>query len=324
MNTSGCAAAKGSPGVARPAPALPAGATRRQHARARRVERVVLLAITGLPLAGALGGVVLLASGALGLADHATFAVLYVVTGLGITLGYHRLLAHRAFRTGPVLRALLAIAGAMAVQGPALRWVADHRRHHGFTDHDGDPHSPWTPASTGGRTAGGLWHAHVGWFFDDEKTVVRRFTPDLIRDPVVARVDRLYPLWMLLTLAVPGAIGLLVDGASGAVRGLLWGGLTRVFVVQHVTWSINSIGHAFGTRRFDTPDESRNNRLLAWLALGEGWHNNHHAFPRAAIHGMAPGETDPSGLVLRALEWLGLARELHRPTPEGRARRAIR
>ena len=324
MNATAHAATKGSSGVARSARALPAGATRRQDARARTIERTVLLAITGLPLLGAVGGVVLLASGTLGLADHATFAVLYVVTGLGITLGYHRLLAHRAFRTGPVLRALLAIAGAMAVQGPALRWVADHRRHHGFTDRDGDPHSPWTPAREDESRARGLRHAHVGWFFDEEKTVVRRFAPDLIRDPVVARVDRLYPVWMLLTLAVPVAIGLLVDGASGAVRGLLWGGLTRVFVVQHVTWSINSIGHAFGTRRFDTPDESRNNRLLAWLALGEGWHNNHHAFPRAAVHGMAPGEIDPSGLVLRVLERLGLVRDLHRPKPESRAQRAIR
>jgi len=324
MNTAGGTIADRPAGVAPPARALPAGATRRPDTRARRIERAVLLAITGLPLLGAAAGVVLLGSGALGFADHATFAVLYVVTGLGITLGYHRLLAHRAFRTGPALRALLAIAGAMAVQGPALRWVADHRRHHGFTDHDGDPHSPWTPAPAGGRGARGLWHAHVGWFFDDEKTAVRRFAPDLIRDPVVARVDRLYPVWMLLTLALPGAIGFLGDGAPGAVRGIVWGGLTRVFVGQHVTWSINSIGHAFGTRRFATPDQSRNNRLLAWLALGEGWHNNHHAFPRAAIHGMSPGEIDPSGLVLRALERLGLVHDLHRPTPESREQRAIR
>jgi stearoyl-CoA desaturase (delta-9 desaturase) len=167
----------------------------------------------------------------------------------------------------------------------------------------------------------GLGYAHLGWFFDAEKTTVRRFAPDLIADPTIARVDRLYPLWMLLSLAIPSAIGLSLDGPRGAYHGLVWAGLTRICVVQHVTWSINSIAHAFGTRSFDTPDESRNNRLLAVLALGEGLHNNHHAFPRAAIQSLADGEIDPSGLVLRALEGLGLVWDLRRATPDRSTRR---
>lgn len=304
------------------APVLPAGATRRSEARAYRIECAVLLAITVLPLVGALGGIAMLAQGRLTCVDHAVFAALYLATGLGITAGYHRLFAHRAFRTGPVLRALLAVAGAMAIQGPVLRWVADHRRHHGHTDHDGDPHSPWHGSPDDRVSLRGLWHAHTGWFFARDKTVVRRFAADLVLDPIVTRVDRLYPLWMLLSVAVPGGLGLLLDGTGGAARGLVWGGLTRIFVVQHVTWSINSIAHAFGTRRFATPDRSRNNRVLAWLALGEGLHNNHHAFPRAAIQSIADGEVDVTGLVLRGFESLGLARDLHRPDPERVARRA--
>jgi len=297
----------------RRASTLPHGATKRHDARARRIERIVLLAITGIPLIGAASGLWLLAAGKLRAMDHAIFAGMYFLTGFGITVGYHRLFAHRAFRTSPILRAALAVAGAMAIQGPVMRWVADHRRHHGWTDRPGDPHSPHPSSPAEGRSASGLWHAHLGWFFAEEKTVVRTFAADLLRDPVVATVDRLYLVWTLLSLAIPTALGFAVDGAAGASRAFLWGGLTRVFVVQHVTWSINSIGHTFGVRRFATPDASRNNWLLGWLALGEGWHNNHHAFPRSAIQGLRWNEVDLSGLLLRALERVGLVWDLHRP-----------
>jgi stearoyl-CoA desaturase (delta-9 desaturase) len=290
---------------------LPDGATKHYGARARIIERALLLAITGIPLVGALAGMAVLVSGGLGVADHAIFAGMYLLTGFGITIGYHRLLAHRAFRTGPALRAVLAIAGAMAVQGPAMRWIADHRRHHGWTDRAGDPHSPYREDDA--RSLLGLWRAHVGWFFDAEKTAVRRFAADLLRDPVVLAVDRFYPLWLLLTLGIPVALGFAAGGAGGAYRGLVWGGLTRVFVVQHVTWSINSIAHAFGERRFATGDASRNVWLLGWLALGEGWHNNHHAFPRSAIQGLRRHEVDPSGALLCVLERLGLVWDLRRP-----------
>lgn len=300
---------------------LPQRAIRRYDARARRIERSVLLAITGIPLLGAAGGLWLLAEGRLRAVDHTIFAAMYFATGFGITVGYHRLLAHHAFRTGPILRGALAVAGAMAIQGPVMRWVADHRRHHGWTDRPGDPHSPYPDAHSEVRSASGLWHAHLGWFFAEEKSAVRTFAPDLLRDPVVTAVDRLYPVWTLLSLAIPAALGFAADGADGAYRAFLWGGLTRVFVVQHVTWSINSIGHSFGARRFATPDASRNNKLLAWLALGEGWHNNHHAFPRSAIQGLRRNEVDLSGLLLRALERLGLVWNLHRPPVDGVATR---
>ncbi|MEW6270051.1 MAG: acyl-CoA desaturase [Thermodesulfobacteriota bacterium] len=297
----------------RRAPGLPQGAIKRYDAGARRIERIVILAITVVPSIGAAAGLWLLATGELHVVDHAIFAGMYLLTGFGITIGYHRLLAHRAFRTGPAMRGILAAAGAMAIQGPAMRWVADHRRHHGWADRPGDPHSPRLGSRAAGPSARGLWHAHLGWFFDDDKTAVRTFAADLVRDPVVARVDRLYPLWMLLSLAVPTALGFAAGGTAGAYHALVWGGLTRVFVVQHVTWSVNSIGHAFGSRRFDTPDDSRNNRLLGWLALGEGWHNNHHAFPRSAIHGLRRSEVDASGLLLRGLERLRLVWDLHHP-----------
>lgn len=298
---------------------LPQGATKAYDARARGIERVVILAITGIPLLGASAGLWLLASGTLGVLDHAIFVGMYLLTGFGITIGYHRLFAHRAFRTGSTLRAVLAAAGAMAIQGPVMRWVADHRRHHGWADRPGDPHSPYRSSRSEHRSAAGLWHAHVGWFFDGEKTAVRTFAADLVRDPVLATVDRLYPLWMLLSLLIPTALGFAADGTAGASRGLVWAGLTRVFVVQHVTWSVNSIGHAFGVRRFETRDASRNNWLLAWLALGEGWHNNHHAFPRSAIQGLRWNEVDPSGMLLGVLERLGLVWDLHRPPVEGAA-----
>lgn len=289
---------------------MPDGAVKRPGERARRIERAVLLAITVIPAMGAVLGVRLLVSGRLGLADHAIFVAAYLVTGFGITIGYHRLLAHRAFRTSRTLWALLAIAGAMAVQGPAMRWVADHRRHHGWTDRDGDPHSPYRRSQR--RSLLGLWQAHVGWFFDEEKTAVRRFAADLRRDPVIATIDRLYPLWLVATLAIPVALGAAAGGADGAYAGLVWGGLTRVFVVQHLTWSINSVAHAFGSRRFATGDASRNVWLLGLLTLGEGWHNNHHAFPRAAIQGLRRHEVDLSGALLRVLERLGLVWDLRR------------
>ncbi|HEY8515425.1 MAG TPA: acyl-CoA desaturase [Candidatus Binatia bacterium] len=332
----------GSVGRVRGARALPPGAVRIPSPRARAIERAVLLVITVVPAIGAVVGVWLLVSGRLGAAQHAIFAGMYLFTGFGITLGYHRLLAHRAFRTGRVLRGVLAVAGAMAIQGPVMRWVADHRRHHGWTDREGDPHSPHVVqrAAGGGAesalqpdagsqrdvcvqrdagapparsTARGLWHAHIGWFFAEEKTAVRRFAADLVRDLIIVAIDRLYPLWMLLSLAIPTALGLAIEGPTGAWQALAWGGLTRVFVVQHVTWSINSIGHSFGPRPFSTDDASRNCWLLGWLALGEGWHNNHHAFPRAAVHGFRRHEIDPSGVVLRALERAGLAWDLRRP-----------
>jgi stearoyl-CoA desaturase (delta-9 desaturase) len=275
-----------------------------------------VLAVVVLPLVGVVAAVWHLWGRALTPADLAIFVGLYLATGFGITVGYHRLFTHQSFVAHPALRAALAVAGSMAVQGPVLRWVADHRRHHQFSDRPGDPHSPHLARDDGDdqTLTGlllGLWYAHVGWFFDAEKASARRYAPDLLRDPVVRRVDGWYPAWVALTLALPAALSAWARGdADAAMTGMLFGGLTRVFVVQHVTWSVNSVCHTFGRRPFATRDESRNNAAMALLSLGEGWHNNHHAFPTSSRHGLLWWQFDASWLVIVALERLGLVRDV--------------
>ncbi len=242
--------------------------------------------------------------------DLIVFAIMYVATGLGITVGFHRLFTHRAFKTGKGVRAAFAILGSAAIEGPVISWVADHRKHHAFSDQPGDPHSPHVDHGHGLRGAlRGLWHAHWGWLFvHTQRGSKERYAGDLIRDPVVSFVNRTFLLWVALGLLVPFLLGWLIGGTLfAAFTGLLWGGLVRMLVLHHVTYSINSLCHFFGRRRFATGDESRN---LAWLALpsmGEAWHNNHHAFPTSAAHGLRPWEIDPSALVIRGLEATGLA-----------------
>jgi stearoyl-CoA desaturase (Delta-9 desaturase) len=254
--------------------------------------------------------------------DLAIFGVIYVVTGLGITVGFHRLLTHRSFKTGPAVRAILAALGSAAIEGPVISWVADHRKHHTFSDEEGDPHSPHVGHGGGWRgTLRGLLHAHVGWLFvHTERGSKRRFAPDLLADPVVRFIDRTFVLWAVVGLAIPFGLGVALGGTLVAgLTGLLWGGAVRMFVVHHVTYSINSICHVFGRRPFDTDDESRNVFWLALPTFGEAWHNNHHAFPTSAVHGLRRWELDPSALVIRALEKLGLAWDVVRISPERQA-----
>jgi stearoyl-CoA desaturase (delta-9 desaturase) len=258
--------------------------------------------------------------------DIAIFAIMYVPTGLGITVGFHRLLTHRSFKTKPWLRGLLAICGTMAVEGPVISWVADHRKHHAYSDRLGDPHSPHVDHGGGVRGAlRGLAHAHVGWLFDHSQRAAReRFTPDLIADPVVSFVDRTFVLWSLVGLAIPFGLGVLIGGTLDAgLEAMLWGGAVRIFVLHHVTYSINSLCHFFGRRRFVTGDHSRNLLWLAPLSLGEAWHNNHHAFPTSAFHGMGRKEIDLSGLVIAGLERTGLIWDVQRVTPEKQAAKAV-
>jgi stearoyl-CoA desaturase (delta-9 desaturase) len=251
--------------------------------------------------------------------DLAVLGIVYVVTGLGVTVGFHRYLTHRSFETTRPIRALLAILGSAAVEGPVISWVADHRKHHAHSDEDGDPHSPHVGHAGGLRgTLRGLFHAHVGWLFlHDERGSKARFAPDLLRDPVIRFVDRSFFLWATLGLALPFGLGMAIGGTlTAGVTGLLWGGAVRIFVVHHLTYSINSLCHVFGRQPFVTGDESRN---LAWLApftFGEAWHNNHHAFPTSARHGLGRLELDPSALVIRALERLGLVWNVVRISPE--------
>ena len=259
--------------------------------------------------------------------DVVVFVLLYVLTGLGITVGFHRLFTHRSFKTSPALRGTLAVLGSAAIEGPVISWVADHRKHHAFADLPGDPHSPHVDHGVGLRGAlRGLLHAHVGWLFvHDQRGARDRYAPDLLRDPVVQFVHRTFPVWALGGLAVAFLLGYAIGGSVEAgLTGLLWGGGVRLFVLHHITYSINSICHVFGRRRFATADESRNVRWLSVFSFGESWHNNHHAFPTSARHGLGRWELDPSAAVIRGLAATGLAWDVVGVTPERQARKLER
>ncbi len=242
--------------------------------------------------------------------DLIVFAIMYLLTGLAITVGFHRLFTHRSFKTYPAVRGILAVLGSVAIEGPVISWVADHRKHHAFSDRHGDPHSPHVDAADGLRgVLRGLGHAHVGWLFiHTQRGSHERYAADLIADPVVSFVSRTFLVWAIGGLALCFGLGYAIGGTVDAgLTGLLWGGAIRMLVVHHVTYSINSLCHFFGRKPFDTGDESRN---LAWLALptfGEAWHNNHHAFPTSAAHGFGWRQPDVSGLVIRAMAAVGLA-----------------
>jgi stearoyl-CoA desaturase (Delta-9 desaturase) len=241
--------------------------------------------------------------------DLVVFVIMYLFTGLGVTVGFHRLFTHRSFKTSPALRGLFAVMGSAAIEGPVISWVADHRKHHAFSDREGDPHSPHVDHGVGLRGAlRGLAHAHVGWLFIHTQRGSReRYAPDLIADPVVSFVDRTFFLWTIVGLAAAFGLGYAIGGSLRAgLTGLLWGGAVRMLVLHHMTYSINSLCHFFGRRDYATEDHSRN---LLWLALptfGEAWHNNHHAFPTSASHGLGWRQPDISALVIRTMASLGL------------------
>ncbi len=258
--------------------------------------------------------------------DVAIFVAMYVPCGLGVTVGFHRLLTHRSFKTSRWLRALFAIMGTMAIEGPVIDWVTFHRQHHAYSDKPGDPHSPHVGHGEGFRGAlSGLAHAHLGWLFEQvQRGSHERYAPDLLADPVIRFIDRTFLFWSLLGLAIPFGLGYLLGGTLGAaLTGLLWGGAVRMFVLHHVTYSINSLCHFFGRRRFATDDESRNLLWLAPFSLGESWHNNHHAFPTSAFHGMRTYEVDISGLLIATLERVGLAWDVQRIGAKRQATKAI-
>ncbi len=257
--------------------------------------------------------------------DLIVFAILYVGTGLGVTVGYHRLFTHRAFKAGKGVRATLAILGSAAIEGPVISWVADHRKHHAFSDRLGDPHSPHVDHGNGLRGAlRGLLYAHIGWLFiHTQRGRHERYAPDLIADPTIRWVNRWFFAWAVGGLAMAFVLGWLIGGSlHTALTGLLWGGAVRMLVLHHVTYSINSLCHYFGRRAFDTGDESRNLMWLAPLSFGESWHNNHHAFPTSAVHGMRPWQVDISAGVIRLLERTGLAWDVVRISRERQAERA--
>ncbi|MGW5721297.1 acyl-CoA desaturase [Amycolatopsis sp. NPDC003865] len=241
----------------------------------------------------------------------------FVVSTLGITVGYHRYFTHGAFRAKRVLRIALAVAGGLAAQGPVIGWVADHRRHHAFSDREGDPHSPWLFGTSAVALARGFWHAHMGWLFGRDKTNVDRFAPDLAGDRDMRVVDRLFPLWVVLSLLLPPLLGGLITLSWwGALTAFLWAGLARISFQHHVTWSVNSICHMIGERPFASRDRSANFWPLAILSMGESWHNTHHADPTSARHGVLRGQIDVSARVIWAFEKLGWAWNVRWPTPK--------
>ncbi len=258
--------------------------------------------------------------------DLVVFAIMYVSTALGVTVGFHRLFTHRSFKTSPFFRFVFAVLGSAAIEGPVISWVADHRKHHAFSDREGDPHSPHVDHGSGLRGAlKGLVHAHVGWLFIHTARGHReRYAPDLCADPVVSFVDKTFFVWAIGGLGFAFGLGYLIGGTlTAALTGLLWGGAVRMLLLHHVTYSINSLCHFFGRRSYETGDHSRN---LAWLApfsLGEAWHNNHHAFPTSAFHGFSWRQIDISAMVIRAMESLGLAWDVVRITSERKATKSF-
>jgi len=286
------------------------------------LDRIATGAITVIPVL-ALGVVAWqLWQELLGWSDLIVFAIMYVVTGLGITVGFHRLFTHRSFKTGKAVRAILAVLGSAAIEGPVISWVADHRKHHVFSDKPGDPHSPHVDHGVGVRGAlKGLLHAHVGWLFiHTQRGLKTRYAPDLLADPIVSYVSRTFLLWVLAGLAAPFLLGWAITGSViGGLTGLLWGGAVRMLVLHHATYSINSLCHFFGRRRFTTGDESRNLHWLSFFTFGEAYHNNHHAFPTSARHGLSRWSWDPSAWVIWGLEKTGLAWDVVRISPERQA-----
>jgi stearoyl-CoA desaturase (delta-9 desaturase) len=289
-------------------------------------DRIITGLVTGLPMLGLAAAVWQAWNGLLRPSDAAVFLIAYVLTGLGVTVGFHRLLTHRSFKAAPLVRGALAILGSAAVEGPAISWVADHRKHHKFSDRLGDPHSPHVDHGVGLTGAlRGLLHAHMGWLFrHDQRGGRARYAPDLLADPVIRFVDGTFLVWALAGLAATFGLGVAIGGSVAAgLTGLLWGGAVRLFVLHHVTYSINSICHVFGRRQFRTADESRNVFWLAVPSFGESWHNNHHAFQTSAVHGLGRWQVDPSALVIRCLERCGLAWDVVRVSPERQRKTAM-
>lgn len=242
---------------------------------------------------------------------------MWLLTGLGVTVGYHRYFTHRAFQTSAPVEVLLVILGSMAIQGPLLYWAGLHRRHHEHSDTGPDPHSPWIRGEESLGRLRGLWHSHVGWLFDHKIPNPSRYVPDLLRNKLINRVSRLYPLWALLGLALPALVGGLVRRDwAGVVQCFLWAGPVRLFLEAHAVWSVNSIAHCYGSRDFETREESRNNAWLALPTLGESWHNNHHAFPSSARFGLEWWQWDIGGGAIDILAKLGLVWDVRRPSEE--------
>jgi stearoyl-CoA desaturase (delta-9 desaturase) len=288
-----------------------------------RAVRITNILVVVLPFAAFIAALATLWNEFVGPLDLAIGFGMYAITLLGVTIGFHRYLTHRAFRTSKPVEYILAILGSMAIEGPVVNWVADHRKHHAHTDQEGDPHSPhgYGPGVLG--TVKGLWHAHVGWLWEDHGVAERtRYARDLIEDRGMRIINLSFGPLAAASLALPFFLGWAIGGTlHDGLTAFLWGGLVRVFLLHHITWSINSVCHFFGRRRFATTDQSTNVFWLALPSFGEAWHHNHHAFPRSAFHGLRKREIDVAGWVILAMEKVGLVWDVVRITPERQQQR---
>jgi len=281
-----------------------------------RLDKAINLVVIVVPPIGVVFAAVMLWNRGFDAIDLSLFLGFYVLTGFGITVGYHRLFTHKAFAAKPWVSNTLAVLGSMALEGPVSDWVADHRKHHAHTDVEGDPHSPHLGEGSGLR---GLFHAHLGWIFHEEdRADSAKYAKDILADPSLSLISRLFPVLAILGVLLPGLLGYALHGfeIAGLLTGLLWGGLVRLFFLHHVTWSINSVCHFSGTRRFGLDDHSTNVFWLSIPSLGESWHHNHHAFPRSAEHGLRRWELDPSAALIRMLARFGLAWNVVEISPE--------
>jgi stearoyl-CoA desaturase (Delta-9 desaturase) len=296
------------------------------HSEMGKAEKIANLGAVLLPFVATIVAAMLFWNRLVHPADLVIAAAMYLLTAVGVTVGFHRLLTHRSFQTPKPIEYLFGVLGSMAVQGPVISWVADHRKHHAHTDKDGDPHSPHVGHDGDVRgVLTGLWHAHTGWLMSTQgRADWKRYAPDLYEDTGMRTISRQFVPILVAGLALPALAGYLVSGTvAGAATGLLWGGLVRIFFVHHITWSVNSVCHFLGSRRFDTDDRSTNVFWLALPSLGESWHHNHHAFPRSAAHGLKRWEMDPSALIISGMEKIGLAKNVVRISPERQAERSV-
>jgi stearoyl-CoA desaturase (Delta-9 desaturase) len=278
-----------------------------------------------LPLAALVAAVPLAWGWGLTWTDVVLFFVFYVTSGLGVTIGYHRYFTHGSFKAKKGLRGALAVAGSLSVQGSVITWVADHRRHHAFSDTDGDPHSPWAFGDSPWALAKGFWHAHMGWLFERDITNRVRFAPDLLKDRMILNIDKMFGVWVLVTLLLPALIGGLVTMSWwGAFTAFFWAGLVRVAVLHHITWSVNSICHMVGEKPYHSRDKAGNFWPLAVASFGESWHNSHHADPTCARHGVDRGQIDISARMIWMFEKLGWATKVKWSKPERRAKLAAK
>ncbi|NOS99914.1 MAG: acyl-CoA desaturase [Phycisphaerales bacterium] len=279
-----------------------------QNSGPTRTQRIATFLAVVVPFLGLIAAIVFLWGRGLGWVELVLLAGMYLATGFGITVGYHRLFVHRSFETVGVVKLILAALGSMALEGSLFKWSAIHRKHHQHSDEPGDPHSPCHYGGGVWGVLAGLWHSHMGWMFTAGTPELSRYVRDLQADRLLRVANGLFPVWVLIGLLIPAGIAGWITGTwFGTLLGFIWGGLVRIFLVHHVTFSVNSICHVWGRRPFRCPDQSRNNFLVGVLALGEGWHNNHHAFPTSARHGLRWWEIDFSYLFIRVLQWVGLA-----------------